>query len=146
MQPRACPGSSTDCNLTARGPSDYRPATTPDESATSLHSASRAGGISRRALLAGAGALGLGLAVGGGIDVHAAVHRRRKPGSLPRPHLPEGTDTLPQIEHIIALMNRPSGCIPGSPGPIPSARGVMRPENRGFGSVPLARYLWPARR
>jgi phospholipase C len=28
----------------------------------------------------------------------------RKPGSLPYPHLPEGTDTIPQIEHIVVLM------------------------------------------
>ena len=27
-----------------------------------------------------------------------------KPGSLPNPSLPEGTDTLPQIEHIVVLM------------------------------------------
>jgi phospholipase C len=61
-------------------------------------------GISRRALLRGAGALGLGLAFGDCADVAAAVHRRRKPGALPHKHLPEGTDTLPQIEHIIVLM------------------------------------------
>jgi phospholipase C len=28
----------------------------------------------------------------------------RKPGSLPYPRLPEGTDTIPQIEHIVVLM------------------------------------------
>jgi phospholipase C len=28
----------------------------------------------------------------------------RKPGSLPYPHLPAGTDTIPQIEHIVVLM------------------------------------------
>jgi phospholipase C len=29
---------------------------------------------------------------------------RRPPGSLPYPHLPTGTDTIPQIEHIVVLM------------------------------------------
>ncbi|HTD51302.1 MAG TPA: alkaline phosphatase family protein [Acidimicrobiia bacterium] len=28
----------------------------------------------------------------------------RRPGSLPNPRLPEGTDTMPQIEHIVVLM------------------------------------------
>ncbi len=28
----------------------------------------------------------------------------RKPGSLPRPSLPAGTDTMPQIEHIVVVM------------------------------------------
>jgi phospholipase C len=28
----------------------------------------------------------------------------RRPGSLPFPDLPAGTDTIPQIEHIVALM------------------------------------------
>jgi phospholipase C len=28
----------------------------------------------------------------------------RKPGSLPHPKLPEGTDTIPQIEHIVVVM------------------------------------------
>jgi len=30
--------------------------------------------------------------------------RLRQPGSLPYPHLPTGTDTIPQIEHIVILM------------------------------------------
>jgi phospholipase C len=30
--------------------------------------------------------------------------RHREPGSLPYPHLPAGTDTIPQIEHIVVLM------------------------------------------
>ncbi len=37
----------------------------------------------------------------------ASDHHRehlRQPGSLPNPHLPEGTDTIPQIEHIVVLM------------------------------------------
>src|ERR1700689_919261 len=28
----------------------------------------------------------------------------RQPGSLPFPNLPRGTDTIPQIEHIVVLM------------------------------------------
>jgi len=28
----------------------------------------------------------------------------REPGSLPHPHLAPGTDTIPQIEHIVVLM------------------------------------------
>src|SRR6201995_3932480 len=28
----------------------------------------------------------------------------RKPGSLPYPDLPSGTDTIPQVEHIVVLM------------------------------------------
>src|SRR5215470_16302903 len=63
-----------------------------------------AAGISRRTLLRGAGALGVGLALGKPDDVGAAIRGRRKPGSLPHPHRPEGTDTLPQIAHIIVLM------------------------------------------
>ncbi len=31
-------------------------------------------------------------------------HHLRKPNSLPYPHLPAGTDTIPQIEHIVVLM------------------------------------------
>src|SRR5215831_17633515 len=60
--------------------------------------------ISRRTLLRGAGALGLGLALGGYTGVEAALHGRRGPDSLPDPSLPEGTDTLPQIEHVVVLM------------------------------------------
>ena len=30
--------------------------------------------------------------------------RLRRPGSLPYPQLPAGTDTIPQIEHIVVLM------------------------------------------
>ena len=59
-------------------------------------------GPTRRTVLRGAGALGLSLALGD--PTWAAVHRKRKPGSLPHPRLPEGTDTLPAIEHIVVLM------------------------------------------
>ena len=54
-------------------------------------------------MLRSAGALGLGLAFGGWPGA-AAGRVRRAPGSLPFPELPEGTDTLAQIEHIIILM------------------------------------------
>ena len=71
--------------------------------------------LSRRALLAGTAAsglaAGLGASVGSpayaasatarGLGVHGAL---LPPGSLPHPHLPAGTDTLPQIEHIVVLM------------------------------------------
>ena len=29
---------------------------------------------------------------------------RRRPGSLPDPRLPAGTDTVPQVEHIVVVM------------------------------------------
>jgi phospholipase C len=54
---------------------------------------------------------GLGAAVGS--DAYAATTRAKglgpdgsflRPGSRPYPHLPAGTDTLPQIEHIVVLM------------------------------------------
>jgi phospholipase C len=34
----------------------------------------------------------------------AHVPRLRQPGSLPYPHLPMGTDTIPRIDHIVVLM------------------------------------------
>jgi phospholipase C len=34
----------------------------------------------------------------------ALAGHRRKPGSLPHPRLPAGTDTIPKIEHIVVLM------------------------------------------
>ena len=72
--------------------------------------------ISRRSLLAGSlatgiAALGVGPAVGSEAYAAASAVRGigkggalRKPGSLPHPALPAGTDTLPQIEHIVVLM------------------------------------------
>jgi phospholipase C len=53
--------------------------------------------------LAGAGAWGQARAA----QAAPATGRRgrlRQPGSLPYPHLPAGTDTIPQIEHIVVLM------------------------------------------
>src|SRR5581483_9234030 len=59
-------------------------------------------GLGRRDVLKGAAALGAGLLFPS--TVTARPKRRRGPGSLPRPHLPAGTDVLPQIEHIIVVM------------------------------------------
>jgi phospholipase C len=59
----------------------------------------------RRVLQAG---LAVGAAVGAGGWRSAARHGQpgelRKPGSLPYPRLPKGTDTIPRIEHIVILM------------------------------------------
>jgi len=60
-------------------------------------------GVSRRAVLRGAGLLGLGLTLGRFADP-AQARIIRPPGTLPFPRLPEGTDTLPQIENVIILM------------------------------------------
>ena len=71
--------------------------------------------LSRRALLAGTAASGLAAGLGSsvGSPAYAASARARglgvhgsllPPGSRPYPHLPAGTDTLPQIEHIVVLM------------------------------------------
>ena len=60
-------------------------------------------GLSRRAVLRGAGLLGLGLTFGR-FAKPAEAGVIRPPGTLPFPHLPEGTDTLPQIQNIIILM------------------------------------------
>ena len=70
--------------------------------------------MTRRALLAGAAATGMaaaGLGAAVGTGSYAAAARGLgpggallPPGSRPYPHLPAGTDTLPQIEHIVVLM------------------------------------------
>src|SRR5512142_2481520 len=62
-----------------------------------------------RSALGRRGVLKAGLAAGALAGTGAwrpAPGRRppRKPGSLPFPELPEGTDTIPQIEHIVVLM------------------------------------------
>ena len=78
-------------------------------------------GFSRRQILQGA--LGLGAAaVGAGAAAEGAsavtsagapptskLHlpprsKWRHPGSLPNPSLPEGTDTIPEIDHIVVVM------------------------------------------
>src|SRR5205823_4434638 len=82
--------------------------------------------VSRRALLKGLAVVGAGVAIaeltgcsssskttapattttGGGATVPTSTIPKvlRKPGSRPNPTLPEGTDMLPKIEHIIVVM------------------------------------------
>ena len=57
------------------------------------------------------GLLQAGLAAGAVVGTGAwrAAPRKggrplRQPGSLPSPHLPAGTDTIPQIDHVVVLM------------------------------------------
>jgi len=62
-----------------------------------------AGRISRR------GVLKTGIAAGaligaGAWGSPASATPLRQPGSLPHPKLPAGTDTIPQIEHVVVLM------------------------------------------
>jgi phospholipase C len=62
-----------------------------------------ADGVSRRRVLgAGLGVAALAAAAPSPDDW--SHHPPRQPGSLPHPDLPEGTDTIPQIEHIIVVM------------------------------------------
>ncbi len=69
-------------------------------------------GFTRRGLLqAGLVAAAAGAGVGGWAASASAADRRaaaptakRKPGSLPYPNLPAGTDTVPQITNIVVLM------------------------------------------
>jgi phospholipase C len=58
--------------------------------------------VTRRGLLKGAAAAGIALGVGCGRA--ARVVTLRRPGSLPYPGLRAGTDTIPQIKHIVVLM------------------------------------------
>jgi phospholipase C len=62
--------------------------------------------VSRRGMLRTSAALGVGGAlVGSGLlDAAAWAAAPVGPGLRPNPKLPEGTDTLPEIEHIIVLM------------------------------------------
>jgi phospholipase C len=60
-------------------------------------------GLGRRDVLRGGAALAAALALPA-VGAPAWAAPRRRPGSRPFPHLPEGTDTLPQIEHIIMVM------------------------------------------
>ena len=69
-------------------------------------------GLSRRGVLQAGlvAAAGTGIGLSGPESVSAADrpgwrHRRlRLPGSLPYPRLPEGTDTVPEVQHIVVLM------------------------------------------
>jgi phospholipase C len=63
--------------------------------------------MSRRRFLQAGAAVGAAMAVPAGVgSVFGAATTRlvRHPGSLPFPHLPPGTASLPQIEHIIVVM------------------------------------------
>ena len=63
--------------------------------------------VMRAALAAGAvvGASGLSGTAGAAASAAQPTRRApRRPGSLPYPHLAEGTDTLPQVKHIVVLM------------------------------------------
>jgi phospholipase C len=65
-------------------------------------------GPSRRGLLKAGMIAGAVAGVGGWRPAPGAAGHRlrhlRKPGSRPYPHLPLGTDTIPQIEHIVVAM------------------------------------------
>jgi phospholipase C len=69
-------------------------------------------GLSRRGVLQAGLIAAAGVGVGGWTSAASASvrpdwwrHRHfRKPGSLPYPHLPAGTDTIPKIKHIVILM------------------------------------------
>jgi phospholipase C len=72
--------------------------------------------VLQSAIGVGAAAIGVGAAAGGaaavangGAPSTARLHlpprsKWRRPGSLPDPSLPEGTDTLPEIDHIVVVM------------------------------------------
>ena len=91
-----------------------------DQNGTSGNPSEPNQGLSRRGILraglvaaAGAGAVGWGSASAAASPAwrhdhhhHHHHHHRpfRQPGSLPYPELAEGTDTVPQIEHIVVVM------------------------------------------
>ena len=62
------------------------------------------GGLRRRDVLRGGAALAAALALPAVASTPAWGAPRRRPDSLPFPKVPEGTDMLPQIEHIIVVM------------------------------------------
>jgi phospholipase C len=66
---------------------------------------------SRRGLLKAGLIAGAAVGVGGwrpgaasGAQWHPSAANLRRPGALPYPHLPAGTDTIPKIKHIVVLM------------------------------------------
>ena len=61
-------------------------------------------GLRRRDVLRGGAALAAALALPALATTPAWGAPRRRPDSLPFPKMPEGTDMLPQIEHIIVVM------------------------------------------
>ncbi|HMF04611.1 MAG TPA: alkaline phosphatase family protein, partial [Acidimicrobiia bacterium] len=62
--------------------------------------------LSRRAFLAEGAGLGAALALArlGRAWPASAAEPLKQPGSLPHPRLPPGTETLPQIDHIVVAM------------------------------------------
>ncbi len=65
------------------------------------------GGPTRRGLLKAGLAAGAVAGVAGWRPApgdRGRHHHLRKPNSLPYPHLPAGTDTIPQIQHVVVLM------------------------------------------
>jgi len=69
------------------------------------------GATTRRGLLKAGLVAGAAVGVGGwragaasGSAWHPSAAHPRKPGSLPYPNLPTGTDTIPKIKHIVVLM------------------------------------------
>src|SRR5215472_4617408 len=81
----------------------------PDDSQTTMVNAAPSGASRRRVLQAGlaAGAAlstGAWRAAGDPAGMVASRSASRGPGSLPHPALPRGTDTIPQIKHIVVLM------------------------------------------
>ncbi len=86
-----------------------------DPNGTSENASEAGQGLSRRVILqaglvaaAGAGVAGWGSASAAASPSWRHHHhhhgRLRQPGSLPYPDLAEGTDTVPQIEHIVVVM------------------------------------------
>src|SRR6201993_5022904 len=59
--------------------------------------------FTRRSLL-GAAAGGAAAVAFGGVPAWARAAGVRRPDSRPFPHLPAGTATLPEIEHVVVLM------------------------------------------
>ena len=113
------PSEQTSVDEVVDTPSTARSCTVDDRTRATTDGAA----LSRRSVLQGLGALAAGAALAAcssssrsrrrrrarrrrppALDVHHARRAIRKPGSLPNPTLPEGTDTLPQIEHIVVLM------------------------------------------
>src|SRR5215469_6131893 len=61
-------------------------------------------GLRRRDVLRGGAALAAALALPTVASTPAWGAPRRRPDSLPFPKVPEGTDMLPQIEHLVVVM------------------------------------------
>jgi phospholipase C len=60
--------------------------------------------IDRRAVLKGLAAAAAGVPATFATGTASAAPAPRQPGSLPHPKLPPGTDTIPQVEHVVVLM------------------------------------------